>query len=196
MPLKNPDGTEYRLHRPNPLMTGQNLDGDWFQVHNLSGFSTAEEVVRYQPAPPPPPPPATKPPVTPPPPPPPPPMPEPEPEPAPLPPPPPPPPPAPKPSVGQQMYYCLPVTMSSYRDELYDEVRTRVGYGEKFGFLGTTVNADETRYTIRTTVMVSNGSIIFSKDDRRWWRVVRTLMRDADGYDVTCMPSDEKPDFT
>jgi hypothetical protein len=86
--------------------------------------------------------------------------------------------------------------MKSQYDELYGETRTRMGYGDRLVLSGVPVKQGAVDHTIWTTTLIPTGSILYSRQDRRWWRVSRSLMQDGGGYLIVCSPSDETPDFS
>lgn len=181
MPLTNKDGTPYELSKPNPLMLQQELEEGWIRVHN---FDKQEEILEYKKK--------IKPPQTI--------VDEPIIEPKPLqeleteipkveP-----------PKVIEEkrnvmFCYCLPAEIKYINDPLYNESRAVVKYGDKFTFEAIIINRSEMDYTLMTNVLIPSNSIIYVRDDRRWWRAMKTTIQDSGGYWVSCVPSMEKPSF-
>lgn len=187
MPLKNKDGTPYELKKPNPLMLNQDVEEEgWIIVHN---FNKEEEIINYKKPVQPPKQKVEAPILTDP-------IPEPTPE------------PEPEPVLNVEppqvteeerenasFCYCLPAEIKYVHDKLYGESRAVVKYGEKFSFEAIIANRDEMNFVMLTNVLLPTHSIIYIREDRRWWRVTKTLIRDNGGYLVSCIPSVEKPSF-
>jgi len=94
--------------------------------------------------------------------------------------------------------YCLPAKQTTTRDRLYDQDITRMSYQQPFSFWGTVVATGDLRMLFWSSVsVITNRSIIFSPEERRWWEV-QQLDDDpsGDGFLFTCVPSRLKPDFT
>lgn len=182
MPIRNKDGSLYKISTPNPLMKNQEVTEEWYTVHNFDTPSN-ETLVYDEPVkpikphveepkaetPPPPPEPVVVPPVE-----------------------------EEKESIPQEdklVCYCLPAKIVEIKDTVYDEVRRKLTYGDKFRFEAVPVRLSDIGYTLWTNIMIENGSIIYSGEDRRWWKVTRTMMQDDGGFLIECVPSMHKPSF-
>lgn len=187
MPIKKLDGTPFTLRGPNPLMNQQTVKEEWCITHNLDYTEpetliydtptkielpkvTVEEeipqpVIPEESKAPPPPPPPVK---------------------------------QEEEKVATEdksLYYCLPAIIKEVHDRTYDEVRRKLTYGEKFRFEAVPVQSGDMKSTLWTTVVIETGSIIYSIENRRWWKVLRTVMQDNGGFLIECMPSSDKPSF-
>lgn len=179
MAIRNRDGTLYKISTPNPLMINQEVKEEWYVAHNFETPSPDETLI-YDEAP------VVAPPVA---------LVEPvvkEPDPI-------SPPPVEEvetiPQEDKLVCYCLPAKMVEVRDPVYDEVVRKLTYGEKFRFEAVPVRLNDLGYTIWTNILIESGSIIYSGEDRRWWKVSRTMMQDNGGFLIECMPSTHKPSF-
>ena len=197
MPIKNKDGTTYKLQGPNPLMKSQDLDGENVIIHNLN----PEEVIgedpsrQYRDIPNPyevvdiqqsveefleepvqPPTPKAE-------------------APAPL-------PPAPKvepkpkakPVENKLVAWCLPASVREEVNPLYGEVKRSITYGEKFSFETVVLNRNIVSVEFWSPVPIEKNSIIYLWDQREWWRVTKIIAK-SDGWILSCFPSDHQPSF-
>lgn len=182
MPIRNKDGSLFELKKPNPLMQNQEIKEEWYAVHNFDVpkgetlvydelpepvVPIVKQVEKVEIAPPPEP-------VV--------------------------PPPAEEkkesiPKEDKLICYCLPAKFVEVHDEVYDEVRRKLTYGEKFRFEAVPVRLSDIGYTLWTNILIENQSIIYSPEDRRWWKVSRTMMQDNGGFLIECIPSMHKPSF-
>ena len=192
MVIKNPDGSIYQLKKPNPLLKSQDLSDPTHIVHN---FNAEEFIIRYktkkiipnsfpadigklEPLPILPQQPVAPDPIIP-----------------------------PEPVVIEEEYeeetnevdnkvscWCLPGDWKKYRDTLYDETRTNAVWGDKFMFDGIVLDMNEMNYQIWTQIKINPPSIIFTRAERRWWKVME-VNPESDGFTMTCMPSDTRPRF-
>jgi hypothetical protein len=190
--IYNKDGTPYVLPTPNPLMQKQEVgtEEEWYVVHNFREEEGKEEVLTYERQETPSAQPAVvtttvatttdhepaEPEVA---------LTEPEvisrPE--------------PKQMENKVHCWCLPATIKQFYDELYGETKHKLTYGDKFLFEAIVVNNTETNYLLWTNIMIPSNSILYVKNNRRWWKVMSTSMQDDGGFILTCMPSNEKPSF-
>lgn len=93
--------------------------------------------------------------------------------------------------------YCLPVITISSKDDLYEEEVVAAKYGNPFKFQASIVNNTDFRILYWTTVtQVTETSIIFHPERKRWWSV-QSINSDpsGDGFILTCIPSRLKPSF-
>ncbi|MCK9458584.1 MAG: hypothetical protein M0R80_03010 [Proteobacteria bacterium] len=100
--------------------------------------------------------------------------------------------------------YCLPAKIETEKDELYDEEREVVKYGEKFSFEAIMVERTDLYIKIWTRKILPTQSIIYPSvfvkgeikfGDYRWWKVVE-MEEKSGGYLVTSTPSELQPDFS
>lgn len=189
MPIKNKDGSVFKLQGPNPLMKTQDLDGENIIVHNLNPEEvigedlsrqhrdipnpfqvidlqqSVEEFLEETPKPavvevPAPPKVETK----------------------------------PKPVANKLVAWCLPAAVREEVSPLYGEVKRSVSYGEKFSFETVVVNRSIVSVDFWSPVSIEPNSIIYLWDQREWWRVTKNEAR-SDGWLLTCFPSDHHPSF-
>lgn len=88
--------------------------------------------------------------------------------------------------------WCLVGKHKETYDDLYNEKKVKIIYTEKFKFIGKVIDVNEFSFQIwADEKRITNGSIIFVKRDRRWWRV-----KEINGFVLSCFPSDFKPSFS
>jgi hypothetical protein len=217
MPIKNRDGTEYRLQGPNKIMKEQSFwdrnsvellnFGEWKEVvykdQQVTPMKVLDEFmsrlspneVTFTP------PKKVEP--------------KPEPEPFTLP---PPPPPVVKPrprveleeiqqpvvtvderiELRQKTYSCLPMHLRKKVDELYGDESVEQVFGKKFSFYGVPMENNDLMFTFWTKTKLENGSIVFEGGVERnssWWQVQKSEA-DSGGYIVTTIVSDFNPDMS
>lgn len=108
-----------------------------------------------------------------------------------------------KPQASSQKFnnsiqiHCLPASIKIHRDELYDEIRHRTTYGNKFKFEAIVVESEDMLFRFWTNVdNIGAGSIVFPQThDKRWWKI-SSKQEKAGGFIYECFPSDEMPDFS
>jgi len=98
-------------------------------------------------------------------------------------------PPKPK-SVGQSLFYCLPAKMLYIRDNVYDDEIVRIQYLAPFTFTCKVLPSNNINFIIQTEQKLTESSIIFDRERRQWWKIVK-----AEGDTYTSVPSDIKPEF-
>lgn len=199
MSLKNKDGTEYTLRRPNPIMKTQETWSD-FKVHNLKNLgvkvidenapppasemivvepsfveelqATKEVVVKQEP---------TKPePVK--------------------------PEPMPEPQVSKvatqlpseikiNIMHCRPATIRERKDSIYGEPYRTIQYGQNFELESVITKEEDLIMQLWTKVKLTKGSILYPKiGAKRWWRV-QEITEKTGGWLITSVPSSEQPAF-
>lgn len=93
---------------------------------------------------------------------------------------------------------CLPVEIKKYKDELYDEDREEFRYRKPFKFQAVVLTNNDIFFIFWTTIeQVTERSIVFDGDYRRWWQV-NTIKdtEEGDGFIAECSPSTLQPDFS
>lgn len=184
MALKNKDGTEYKLNKPNPIMIDQTIwEKEKLILHNKIGKlvvlpdktervvfdhqtimktkelleKSAEPVIVKQ---------------------------------------------LEEPEVGNNeddkvQIWCLPASYKKYKDSLYGEEYKKINYGSKFLFEAISIEQDDLSFIIWTnTKAVTEGSILFPRTyDKRWWRV-QSIREENGGYTIAAMISDYQPKFS
>jgi hypothetical protein len=185
MAIKNPDGTIYKLHGPNPAMKTQNLWDNEFIIHNMKFqgevYSTNEPVPLPIPLPQkdsfiaelsiPEPKPEIKP-V----------LPEPKKE----------------PELIKIHVYCLPATIRERKDVLYGEKYQTIQYGSPFLFEAIPITDEDLFMQVWTNVeaATSVGSVLYPKQSKkRWWKISERTEKN-NGWLLTCIPSEHMPSFT
>lgn len=100
--------------------------------------------------------------------------------------------------------YCLPANVIIEKDELYDEERQTIQYGDKFAFEAVVIERGDLQIRLWTMHLLDRQSIIFPSvyvkgdinfGDYRWWKV-NTIEEKSGGYIITAIPSDTQPDFS
>jgi hypothetical protein len=185
MPIKNKDGTPYRLTSPNPLMEEQIIWGKNYTLHGRLGqvvtfpdnaqlparpqpprkFSTPDEPKKEEPE-------IVE---------------------------------SLEPdfvgseSEGQIQVWCLPATYKEYVDTLYNEKYRKIVYGKKFLFEAILEDQSDLFIMLWTnTKAVTEGSVLFPRTyDKRWWRVEGVKKDDeGEGYLIYATISDYHPEFS
>lgn len=107
-----------------------------------------------------------------------------------------------EPEVGNEIedkvqIWCLPASYREYKDDLYGEKFRKIKYGNKFLFEAISLEQDDLTLMVWTnTKAVTEGSILFPRShDKRWWRVQSIKEQDG-GYIVCSMISDYQPKFS
>lgn len=181
MPIKNIDGSIYRLNSPNPVMSNQDFwnNGSKFILHN---FNYSDEVILHN-------------------------FEEPEVKPkfqsledievqeievpikeTPI---------AKKPRKRKNiiMIYCMPAIINETYDSLYDENRVSVSYGQQFTLEAIVTKLSDIQINLWTTTEKAvRGSIIYMPENLRWWKVDKLSNKD-EGYVLECIPSNLQPSF-
>ncbi len=187
MPIRNKDGTLFKLQGINPLMKDQDHwenDEEGWQIHYVE--SEEDVVVRKEPSRE-----AQRP------------LPQ-----------PPNPIPAPKPKEPEPqrradysgydrlLLYCLPVTFTSEDvDPLYGQKKRIPIWGDKFNFEAVCIDSNGLTAVFFATLpddvagKLERGSILYVFKERQWWKINGT-QREGDGVKIYCMPSPLKPSFT
>lgn len=183
MALKNKDGTEYKLAKPNPIMADQKLwEKEKLIFHNKIGklivlpdktervvfdsqmiMKTKELLEKTDPV-------IIK--------------------------------KLEEPEVGSHeddkiQVWCQPATYKKYKDNLYGEEYQKVNYGSSFLFEAILIDQDDLSFILWTnTKAVTKGSIIFPRThDKRWWRV-QSIREENGGYTIACAISEYQPKFS
>jgi len=191
MPLKNTDGSVYRLKSPNPLVTASNFADGKMVLHNMKWQSTIIpdqkteiQVVEEPPIPEPVP-------VA---------IPVKEPEQVKI----------ETPQTSQRsklsnilMMHCLPATLKEKKDTMYGDTYFTVEYGEKFIFEGIVVSRGDLVFEFWTSKELTPRSIVYPFryvdnqpfNDFRWWRV-NAIQPQSNGWLVEAVFSDFQPDFS
>jgi hypothetical protein len=198
VPIKNKDGTVYRLSGPNPLARTQEwTPADKLIFHNFRWEPvsvSAEEItpVRRRESVPvqeelkvitPEPTPVAEPEVVP--------APEPEPTPAPV-------------ARNQVVMHCVPAVISLNKDDLYGESYRRTTWGGKVTFEAIVTGEADLTLQFWTTYGVTKGSVVFPAryvatgrgyGEHRWWKIT-SVERKEKGFLCEAVPSDYTPDFS
>ena len=182
MALKNRDGTEFKLTRPNPIMSEQVFwDKDKLILHNKIGRSIilsddtqpvkniplVQEHKEYKK------------------------------------------PDEPvivksleEPEVGEiesdkVQVWCLPASYKEYKDAMYGDSYRKIRYGNKFLFEAIIQDQGDLHIVFWTnTKAVTEGSVLYPRTyDKRWWRV-ETIHQEESGYSVYATISDYQPSFS
>jgi hypothetical protein len=177
MPLKNKDGTVYKLKGPNPLMESQKLWTD-YTAHNLKFTKeiVASEIPKtkiiekkddfiseLE---------ATKPVVTPPP--------------SPI---------IPEKAIETTYIHCFPAIVKESVHPIYGETYKTIQYIEPFSFEGVIINQQDLFIEVWTTAEITENSVLYPKNEsKRWWKVQKKMEK-AQGWLLTGIPSDIKPVF-
>jgi hypothetical protein len=172
MPIKNLDGSTYRLSSPNPVMKNQSFWKD-YTLHNFNWKSETisqnmfiplkitkqelqQEIIKKE---------------------------------------------EPKQIIQEQpliiktKIYCLPAIITERKDELYDEVYKKVKYGKPFVFDGTIIKTEDLITKFWTIQDIEKSSIIYPKTkEKRWWQISEKEEKTG-GYLYAAVLSSETPSF-
>ncbi len=100
--------------------------------------------------------------------------------------------------------HCLPARIETEKDELYDEEREVLTYGEKFSFEAIMIERTDFFIKLWTQTILTKQSIIYPSafvkgdikfGDYRWWKVME-IEEKSGGYIATSIPSELQPDFS
>lgn len=99
-------------------------------------------------------------------------------------------------SVKKTLIYCLPAKTSIYEDFLYGEVKKTISYDKKFKFEGVILNTTDISMELWTNaVEIEKESILYPQNfEKRWWKVIE-INKKFDGYLITCSSSSITPSF-
>lgn len=98
--------------------------------------------------------------------------------------------------------YCLPAEIQHKVDDLYGDSYATVTYGNKFSVEAIIIEQGDFLMRCWTPVAVGRGSILYPyrrrtgdpMGEHRWWRAKDVVERDG-GWVVEAMPSDYQPSF-
>ncbi len=92
--------------------------------------------------------------------------------------------------------WCLPASFKEYKDALYGEQYRKVRYGNKFLCEAIILDLEDLYMTLwSNTKAITTGSILFPRThDKRWWRVEGIKEQDG-GYVIYSTISDYQPKF-
>jgi len=93
--------------------------------------------------------------------------------------------------------WCLPASFKEYKDGLTQDMHKKIRYGKKFKFPGVIRETKEVYIILWcNTKAVSEGSIIYPRNqETQWWRVQETKPEN-NGYLVYATITDYHPDFS
>lgn len=174
MPIKNPDGSVYKLSGPNPAMKNQELWTNYI-AHNMkfTGRTVFVDIVPEAPiqklasdfieelkTP------------------------------------------APiakeEPDIKKINVYCLPAIIRERKDALYGENYQTIQYGDPFMFEAIPVKEEDLFMQMWTTVEAATqkGSVLYPKQgNKRWWKITERVEKSG-GWLLTGVLSEYTPSFT
>ena len=93
--------------------------------------------------------------------------------------------------------WCLPASYKEYKDNLYNEYYRKINYGNKFLFEGIILKQEDFFIEIWTnTKAVTKDSVLFPRNqDKLWWRVDK-IKKENEGYMICATISDYQPKFS
>ena len=99
---------------------------------------------------------------------------------------------------GKVQVWCQPAYFRQYKDDLTGETYSRPRYGEKFLFEAVIEDMGDMHLVLYTTTdAITEGSVIFPRThDKRWWRVVETKKGDDGLIRIYGGFTDFHPDFS
>ena len=101
------------------------------------------------------------------------------------------------------LVYCLPATIRVKKDDVYNEERKTIQFGNKFQFEAVMVDSNDLELVLFSKTNISNGSILYpskykngeSIGECRWWKVAKNSPS-HDGFLLLCLPTDQQFDFS
>jgi len=99
-------------------------------------------------------------------------------------------------SVKKTLIYCLPAKIKIHEDILYGEVKKIITYEKKFKFEAVILNITDVGMDIWTNaVVIEKESILYPQNfDKRWWKV-NNISSKFDGKILSCVLSSITPSF-
>jgi hypothetical protein len=99
-------------------------------------------------------------------------------------------------SVKKTLIYCLPARIKIHEDILYGEVKKIITYDKKFKFEAVILNITDVGMDIWTNaVVIEKESILYPQNfDKRWWKV-NNISSKFDGKILSCVLSSITPSF-
>jgi hypothetical protein len=100
------------------------------------------------------------------------------------------------------LMHCLPAIIKITKDDLYNETRSKINYGEKFTFEGVVIERGDFSIQFWTNIDLAKNSIIYPTKyrdgtpfgDFRWWSV-NEIKDKSDGKLITAVISGYQPHF-
>jgi hypothetical protein len=90
--------------------------------------------------------------------------------------------------------YCLPALI--HNDSLYGETRVGRKYGTKFTFEAILMEHNGFAMLFWSGIQMEKGSIIYPQiKEKRWWKIIASEEK-AGGFIYQLIPSDVQPDFS
>lgn len=100
-----------------------------------------------------------------------------------------------KSEIEKIFIHLLPATYKTKVDDLYGDVKKTVYYGQPTSFEAVEIEMQDFYFKIWTELDIGIGSILYPKTNyKRWWKV-QSKEKKANGWLITCMPSDHQPSF-
>jgi hypothetical protein len=99
-------------------------------------------------------------------------------------------------SVKKTLIYCLPAKIKFHEDILYGEVKKTINYDKKFKFEAVILNITDVSMDIWTNaIMIEKESILYPQNfEKRWWKV-KNISSKFDGNILSCVLSSINPSF-
>ena len=101
-----------------------------------------------------------------------------------------------KEEIEKTFIHCLPAVMKTKIDDLYGDVIQTIKYESPTSFEGVILKDTDMVFEVWTdTDKFGIGSVLYPKsNNKRWWKIKKKEKK-ADGYLLTCLPSDHQPSF-
>ena len=93
--------------------------------------------------------------------------------------------------------HCLPATVKSLYDDLYNDRSYKITYGKKFTFEVILIEESDMLLVFWTHLQnLEKFSILYPQNfEKRWWKIDAIKLA-PEGFFVRCLPSDDHPSFT
>lgn len=99
------------------------------------------------------------------------------------------------PEVKKTIIHCLPAKVSIKEDNLYGDIKKLIKYEDKFTFEAAILDISDFEFIFWTNIEISKESIIYPKNsDKRWWKITGHENK-FNGYIFYAKPSDVTPNF-
>lgn len=101
---------------------------------------------------------------------------------------------------NKEIIYCLPLVMNVEEDPLYGQKSYVSSWGDKFSFEAIKIEYNGMSISFFARMpeeymdKLTRGSIILVFRERQWWKIEETE-RSEDGIKIYCVPTELKPSF-
>lgn len=99
-------------------------------------------------------------------------------------------------NVKKTLVFCLPAKSKIYEDVLYGEIKKSITYEKKFKFEAVILNISDVSMELWTNAInIEKESILYPQNfEKRWWKV-NIISKKFDGIILSCVLSTMTPSF-